>query len=487
MRRFLVVVLLVASACGTVRAQPPARSGSSRGVSPAAVPTAAPVPWQIHDAATHHEIEGYADHVSVRAGQPVRLYVRSRTGYVVRAFRMGWYHGREARLVWTSRALPARAQPAATRDARNTVEAHWAPAVRISTAGWRPGDYLFRLDASSGKQWFVPLTVRGPTPKGAVVLVNAVATWEAYNDWGGYNLYHGPGGLPDYAHRARAVSFDRPYAEGAGSGGFLGNELPVVALAERLGLPLAYATSVDLQRDPGLLDGAAAVVSLGHDEYWSTGMRAAVTAARDRGVNVAFLGANAVFRHFRYAGTALGPDRLVVDYKDAAEDPMYGVDNAKVTVNWREPPLDDPASSLTGTTYRCNPVYADLVVADASSWLFDGVHVHDGTRLSGLVGSEYDRVDRAFPTPRPIDVVFHSPVMCRGRADHADAAYYVAGSGAGVFDAGTSSWVCAIDGVCTHGRGDGHARRVVTAVTKNLLRAFAAGPAGRRHPVAGRG
>ena len=37
---------------------------------------------------------------------------------------------------------------------------------------------------------------------------------------------------------------------------------------ERLGLPLAYISSVDLDLDPHVLDGARAVVSEAHDEYW---------------------------------------------------------------------------------------------------------------------------------------------------------------------------------------------------------------------------
>lgn len=443
--------------------------------------------WPIRDAATDHEIEAFADRTSVVSGHPVTLYVSTTsTGYVVRAYRMGWYHGDEAREVWVSahqrgvHQLPARVDPKT-----HTATAPWQPSMQVPTDGFPPGDYLLRLDADSGKQWFVPLTIRAArAPEHPVVIVNAVTTWQAYNNWGGYSLYHGKGGLSDYVDRARIVSFDRPYAEGAGSGDFLGNELPALALAEKLGLPLAYATSIDLDRDPTLLDGAAAVLSLGHDEYWSSAMRASVTSARDRGTNVAFLGANAIYRHIRFADGPLGPDRLIVDYKDAHEDPLYGVDDAQVTVNWRDPPLDDPETSLTGVTYQCNPVDYPLVVADASSWLFAGAAVHDGEQLPGLVGTEYDRVDLTRPqTPRPIEILFHSPLRCRGHADAQESAYYTTSSGAGVFDSGTSSWVCALDDICTQGRGDPRAQQVIEAVTTNLFRAFAAGPAGQQHPA----
>ena len=45
----------------------------------------------------------------------------------------------------------------------------------------------------------------------------------------------------------------------------------------------AYVTSMDIAADPRLLDGASALVSLGHDEYWTPQERANVTAARDTG------------------------------------------------------------------------------------------------------------------------------------------------------------------------------------------------------------
>jgi hypothetical protein len=66
-----------------------------------------------------------------------------------------------------------------------------------------------RLDADSGAQRYVPLTVRSAGTAGRVVLKSAVATWQAYNTSGGYDLYAGPG--DSYGSRSLAVSLDRPY------------------------------------------------------------------------------------------------------------------------------------------------------------------------------------------------------------------------------------------------------------------------------------
>ena len=166
----------------------------------------------------------------------------------------------------------------------------------MSTAGWPEGNYLMHLSAG-GRGRYVPMTVRSETTAGRLVLVGAVASHQAYNQWGGYSLYKGKDG--SLATRAHAVSFDRPY-DGDGAPKFNSHEAGPVRLAESLGLDLAYVTSWDLHSEPGLLTGARGVVSLGHDEYWTVPMRRAVETARDAGTNVAFLGANTCYWRVRF-------------------------------------------------------------------------------------------------------------------------------------------------------------------------------------------
>jgi hypothetical protein len=314
------------------------------------------------------------------------------------------------------------------------------------------------------------------------VIISPVTTWQAYDTWGCCDLYQGADG--SFGSRSRAVSFDRPYNLQNGAGEFLRGQLGVVAEAERLRLPLDYVTSVDLQTVPHLLAGARTVVSVGHDEYWSPQMRAAVTAARNAGTNLAFLGANAIYRRIRLASTHLGPDRLVINYKVASEDPLYGRDNPAVTADWPAAPDPRPESSLLGAQYACLPQTSHEagVVVDPRSWLFAGTSVHAGEHLPGLIGTETDAVQLNYPTPRPIEVLLHSPTDCPNDTPaYADASYYVARSGAGVFDAGTIAWSCAVGPRCPPVNGLTH--RVVRQVTDNLLLAFAKGPAGTAHPA----
>lgn len=484
----LLVLALLAAACAGPshparhRSSPTATRTATASPTPFAKPLVPVTNWQVNPA-PETVIEGFANRVQVDPGRPVTLYVStSAPTFTVTALRMGWYGSTAAARIWASPALPGRVQPpAAEIPATRTDYAPWRPSLTIQTAGWPPGDYLFRLAAATGPATFVPLTIVSPSFAGRVVLVNAVTTWAAYNTWGGRSLYSGPTG---YASRAYAVSFDRPYATGQGAAAFLQTELPLLTLAAQLHLPLGYATDVTLETDPAAFRTARAILSPGHDEYYSQGMRNTLTAARAAGVNIAFLGANAIYRHIRFGPTPLGPDRLVIDYKDFSLDPVHTTDPAAATTrDWSNPPDPRPESVLTGAMYQCNPVHDRLVVGDPSSWLLAGLHLHRGQAFGYIVGTEYDAVDLAYPTPRPMEVVFHSPLSCENFAPYSDVTYYTVSSGAGVFDASTSNWVCSLSGVCGPGWGDAATDALVRAVTARLLRAFAAGPAGRAHPA----
>ncbi|MGW2987085.1 N,N-dimethylformamidase beta subunit family domain-containing protein [Streptomyces goshikiensis] len=445
--------------------------------------------WSVTKSGPARAVEGFADKVSVLPGESFGLHVSTTAPrFTVSAYRMGWYAGARARLVWRSEALPGARQPEHTVDpGTRMVRTRWARTTTVETKDWPEGSYLLRLDAQGGEgQRFVPLTVRSATTAGRTVVVNAVATWQAYNRWGGYGSYDGPSG--GYASRSLAVSFDRPYEYDDGAGLFLTYEAPLIALAERLGIPLAYATTTDVAREKRLLEGAAAVLSLGHDEYWSPEQRAHITAARDAGTNLAVLGANCCFRRIRLEPSDLGPDRTLVCYKSSYEQDPGFKRGQPATVDFRSAPGADPESSLLGVIYDGYPVDAPYVVTNPGHWLFEGAGVSEGDRFAHLVGVEYDKVNTGFPTPRPIEILAHSPVVCEGRPSHQDTAYYTTESGAGVFATGTMRWVEALDA-----KGDGKSGRnhgldarsgaLTTRVTENLLRVFAAGPAGRTHPA----
>jgi hypothetical protein len=257
-------------------------------------------------------------------------------------------------------------------------------------------------------------------------------------------------------------------------------DLPFISLAEKLGLDVTYWTDLDLHERPALLENHNGLISLSHDEYWSTAMRDGALAGRAAGVNIAFLGANAVYRHIRMQASPLGADREIVDYKSAAEDPLTGIDDAEVTVNWRDPPVDWPESQLLGGLYQCNPAHGALTVAAHRSWVFAGTGLHNGDTLPDAVDLEYDAVDPAMPTPKSIQILAHSPIQCQNSPEVADMTYYTANSGAGVFDAASQGWVQTVR--CFAPVQSSSCRPAAQTITKNVLTKFAAGPSGISSP-----
>jgi hypothetical protein len=401
------------------------------------------------------DIEGYADRVSVQVGEIVTLRVNTKaTSFHVEAYRMGYYQGIGARRVWVSGEVPGQRQgPPALIPPTNTVECGWAPSIQMLVdPTWPPGAYLLKLVGATGEQAFVPLCVRDDSSEAAILLMHAVTSWQAYNRWGGYSLYYGNRGGAltftqdpaggTYADRARIVSCDRPYSYdwASGASDFVGNELPVVFQAEQLGLDVSYWTDVDLHERPQLLANHRAMFSLGHDEYWSLAMRDGAQSAVHQGLNLAFLGANACYRQIRLELSPLGPDRHVVCFKSAAEDPMTGRDITQVTVNWVQAPVSNPESQLIGSTYQDIDADADMVVTDPGSWVMAGTGLTAGQHLAGAVRGEFDRYVPGPASPPTVDVVAHSPVPNR-HGNFSDVTWYTVPGGGGVFATGNASWV----------------------------------------------
>ena len=520
-RRFLLgSAATVAAASGgaivytqTAGPSPPPRRASSSGGSSSTAPSGPELPtagwvaaenrrpgstgWVVTGTPVPHAMEGYADRVSATVGDTVTVYVSTnQPTFHVEAYRMGWYQGLGGRLIWQSAEVPGSVQPAPKfTPGINMIECAWAPSLRFPvTSAWPPGNYLLKLTGSAGQQQYVPLTIRDDRSRAAVAVVNAVTTWQAYNLWHGYSLYYGVSGSGQaYSTRSRVVSFDRPYGLAAvdwanGAADWMGNEFPFVMLAERLGTDLAYWTDVDLAVDPGRAMRHRLVVSLAHDEYWSKSMYDGALAARDSGVNFAFLGANACFRHIRLEPSPTGPARRIVCYKDASEDPLTTSDPSDSTADWPSAPVNRPESLLIGNMYQSNPVDAALVCVDSSAWGMADAGMADGDSLPHVVGSEYDAFDLSVPGPRNLEIWAHSPLTVRGSKAFSDMTYYSVPGAGGVFATGTNWWVSrladgaapvpaplvptAIPGVTL----------VLTQITKNVLTMLGSGPGGRLVP-----
>ncbi len=442
--------------------------------------------WQLNGKEGPNEIDGYTNMVSAQDGDTVGLYVSTPApSFYVEAFRMGWYQGTRGRLIWTSQNVQGGIQATCPLiQPVRMVECNWHRSLSINiTAGWPPGDYLFKLIGSSNQQSWVPLTVRDDASHSTYLVQNSVTTWQAYNLYGGYDLYSGlSNGVRSYNARSYEVSFDRPYiwSFGNGSADFVANELPMVALVEKLGLDVSYTTNVDLSENPSILSQHKTLLSLGHDEYWSLAERNAVAIGINFGLNFLAFGANAIYRHIRFDSSPLGPFRREICYKSTL-DPLYGKNNPDVTVNWNEPPDPRPPSEILGDEYSCNPVTAPMVIENPSLWIWANTSLSKPTSLPGIVGSEYDHVIPNMVGPTNIEILANSPVTCQGRSDYADATWYTAAHGGGVFDSGTNGWVGNLAAPCPTNSTICPSNVLIRA-TENLLLACAKGPASLSEP-----
>jgi hypothetical protein len=324
-------------------------------------------------------------------------------------------------------------------------------------SNWTTGIYLAKFTDDMGWQTYTPFDVRGNTYSDYVV-VTADTTYAAYNEWGGYSLYRayssiGTGKLG----RAVKVSFDRPYSQADGSGQVLYIEADAIHWLERQGYDLSYISSVDLHQDPGQLMQHRAYLSLGHDEYWTKEMRDGVEHARDEGLGLAFMGANASYWQMRFEPDSTGtPDRTIVCYKvgtgfhDLARDPFYSKDNTRVTALWRDPVLGRPENALVGIMYSNRTAQWNFpwqVNPLIKSPLFDGTGLQPGHSYGcAVVGNEWDRISENGASPIGLEVIGVSHTRdVDNKPDISNTTYYIASSGAMVFATGSIYWTASLD------------------------------------------
>ena len=449
--------------------------------------------WEVTHPAMNREIEGYASATSVEAGEPIELFVStSADRFVVDVFRMGWYGGAGARRVAGPIEAPGTMQPMPAVDATTGLtECHWTRPVHIATrdvdAPWTTGVYLARLTTIPTRpappappaQSFIVFVVRDSASRAPIVFQSSVTTFAAYNNWGGQSLYaFNSGNAP-----ARKVSFDRPYATNPygvrldGASDFVRRwEYNAVRFLEREGYDVQYVTDVDTH-ERGVGD-AKVFLSVGHDEYWSWAMRIAIERARDRGVHLAFLGADAGYWQIRFEPDSGGnADRTIVAYKEAAadQDPLARdadpSNDRYVTGRFRDVPASRPEERLVGVMYAADPVDGDIVVDDARHWVFAGTGLSKGDALRGLLGYEVDAMYGY--GPRGLERLAHSPFVDHGRTRYADMTIYRAASGAWVFATGSMQWNWGLDDynapVWHAARADARAQRVMRNVLDRML------------------
>jgi hypothetical protein len=402
-------------------------------------------------------VEVYASATDALPGDDVPLHVSTAPAarYRILVFRLGWYGGVGARLV---SCLPAcngarfgSRQPVPAPDATGYVDAGWPVTDSLHIGdGWVSGYYLIRVllvsGPAAGSSATTFLVVRRFRSTSAILVQVPVNTWEAYNGWGGKSLY--PFSSAD-GRQAIRVSFDRPFNWFLPGGQRpLGWELPLVGFLERQGYDVSYQSDVWTSSHPRSLLHHRLDVVAGHDEYWTKAMRDGYGAARDAGVNLAFMGANAAYWQVRLEDGG----RTIFTYKS-----MYDPEPnpALKTAMFRElvPPRYE--CELIGIQHQGAGLHwqpGDYTVqpgAFQTGWTRN-TGLRSGAVVRGIVSVESDTIPgnqtAASSCGNALTVLFHR--QHGGDKDgNADATVYTAPSGARVFATGSHQFAWGLSDV----------------------------------------
>lgn len=406
--------------------------------------------WGLKKPATEYQIAGYPSAGSIERGESVSIQVSTKSErFSWELYRLGWYGGLGARKVLEGEAKGAFQQTPEPDPQSMLVDCHWKESFKINTnaapESWVSGVYLIRLtELAYGYQSYLYFVVRDDKRTADFLFQNSLSTDLAYNTWGGSSLY---GALVPSQRQATTVSLNRPMAmffhedaTSLGTGHFLGlYEYNFLRWLERNGYDVKYLNNFDVDRDRELLLKGKVFLSVGHDEYWSWNMRWNLTWARDQGIHLAFFSSNTAYWQVRVGPDSAGKPRWMTSYKEQADNDPVKEPHLK-TNQWRL--IGYPEDALLGVRFNDGYPKGDIVVRDASHWMFRGTGLHNGDRLRGLLGFESDAV--YFSGPRNLERLASSPL--EGVAGkYSDMTLYRAPKGALVFAVGSMQWSWGLD------------------------------------------
>ena len=421
---------------------------------------------------------GYPSAMSYAAGDLVRVHVATRASancfvdiYRVVGRVPGTFTPRLAHVLRTDSIEPSRYPkrkdrvPLGPGDA-DTNGCGW-PSVDLLRvpSEWQSGVYLLQFTSSPvptgkaserlGEEALFIVRPASPGAGSRILLQVGIATWSAYHVWRNCNLYVGVdgNGVGREELRSGRVSFLRP---GVGLGCL--NDivwwpgkarqylLPFLEWIENMRIPIEYCTGLDLDSGAVALDRYLLVLTIGHDEYWTSAQRDAVERFIDKGGNAAFLGGNLAYWQIRAAGngTSIECHKRSDQFRGEPLDPRFrGLNNSPrannrdVTVQFDSPPVNRPTTSFTGVSWHNSGdsggfTGADVdfrfagamwwweqsggperpakgfTVCNSEHWVFDGAGLRNGDTFGEeqkLVGYECDGLDVSWldgiPAPSP--------------------------------------------------------------------------------------
>ena len=285
--------------------------------------------------------------------------------------------------------------------------------------------------------------------------------------------------------RSRRVSFQRPGIGFYGDYAVTRWELPFIRWAESNDFKIDYAANSDLEFHPEILKAYKLVISVGHDEYWSSPMRDQLEGYIGNGGNVAFFSGNSVCWQVRYEEDG----RVMRCHKESGdEDPIFMAGDRRLTsCRWTDKFVNRPENQLTGVGWdqggyhRSHGMLMDgsggYTVQRPEHWVFEGTNLKNGAEFGGadtIVGYECDGCNfkigddgKPYPigddgTPLNFQILAQAPAaQFSGHVGQACMGLYTRGGT--VFTAATTDWA---DGLAK----DATVQRITSNVLRRLSR-----------------
>ncbi|MBI1903321.1 MAG: twin-arginine translocation signal domain-containing protein [Planctomycetia bacterium] len=452
--------------------------------------------WQLTyarvDPATKYRspwIEGFVSDASLRAGETLELFVSTRPAAPFRVdfYRLGHYGGAGGRLMLSQGPFQGKPQPDPPVGEERLRECRWEATTSLKIpADWLSGVYLGKLSLLNGRyQSYVVFIVRDDRPADLLFQCSD-NTWQAYNRWpDNFSLYDN-GQTPWNLIPGVKVGFDRPYGKycqifdnplSQGSGEFLLWEFPLAFWLEEHGYDVTYCSNTDVHADAACLTRCKTFLSVGHDEYWSLTQFRHVKEAVEAGVSACFFSGNTCCFVAPYSASSDGrPNRVIT------RAGRYGGLSEEEKAYMGPFPTEGPneASLIGARTVSPFNGSGDWIVADPSSWIFEGTGMKKGDAIPGLVGWEFHGDPAKIAG---LDVVAEGETINGGgKKAHWTATLYPGPKNNWVFNASTIYWAQGLSSppghmlpIAHYGRPHGPDARV-KRITKNLLARMTASP-----------
>ena len=398
--------------------------------------------------------------------------------------RIGWYNGAGARMMWNSGPIKLkRRNTPNVKNATRTVETSWPTTIAFDVGtDWTPGLYVVASVGPDGKfENISPFILRSSFSDSKLILVHSTLTWAAYNSFGGHSTYSSPIGGED--ERSKISSLDRPYA-GSGISHIDRDAISFVQYLESTGLNIDQVSDIDVSNSPSLIKNYNGMVFSGHPEYMTRNEYDTIAAARNMGINIAFMGANNAYWQSRVEPSPTGPDRHLVIYRNPLIDPE--TDWQKVSIEFGNPRINTPPSLLTGERTAGVHATGTMNAVEIPKWL----NVPNNSSLSGWSpNSEIDSIASGPAAPAKIHLIYSgkfeltnptTAALHSNRSLTAQTIWFTDPSGSATFVTGVNYWPCEVSYTCTEGTVPDSTRILLQSITTQVLTLWQEKAVGRK-------